>query len=77
MVKIVQELKFPALLRGAAIPNFKRDIETTKFTESCQADDTRYTNEYYVIPNTNIVIKSSNGYKANGYIYPQLLCFPK
>ena len=33
-------------------------IMTTKFTEICKAEKTRHTNEYYVLPNTNIVLKS-------------------
>ena len=44
-------------------------LKTTKFIESCQSDDTRHTNEYYVLPNTNIVIKSKQWIsKANGYV---------
>jgi len=34
------------------------DLKTTKFTENCKAGDTRHTNEYYVLPKTNIVLKS-------------------
>ena len=33
-------------------------LETTKFTEICQAGSVSHTNEYYVLPGTNIVLKS-------------------
>ena len=33
-------------------------IETTKFTENCKSKSTHHTNEYYILPNTNIVLKS-------------------
>ena len=33
-------------------------IKTTKFTEVCKAENMRHNNEYYVLPNTNIVLKS-------------------
>ena len=44
-------------------------LKTTKYTENCEAGDTRHVNEYYVLPNTNIVIKSKQWIsKANGYV---------
>ena len=44
-------------------------LKTTKFTEFCKSDDTRHSNEFYVLPNTNIVIKSKQWIsKANGYV---------
>ena len=41
-------------------PSFFLDmrLETTKFTETCKAGTTSHTNEYYVLPNTSIVLKS-------------------
>ncbi len=41
-------------------PSFFLDmkLETTKFTETCKASTTGHTNEYYVLPNTSIVLKS-------------------
>ena len=45
-------------------------IETTKFTETCTADTTSHTNEYYVLPNTSIVLKSKQWIsEANGSIF--------
>ena len=44
-------------------------IETTKFTETCKAGTTSHTNEYYVLPNTSIVLKSKQWIsEANGSI---------
>ncbi|MDA9702974.1 YjbF family lipoprotein [Paracoccaceae bacterium] len=50
-------------------PSFFLDmkIETTKFTETCKAGTTSHTNEYYVLPNTSIVLKSKQWIsEANG-----------
>ncbi len=33
-------------------------ITTTKFTEVCKAENMRHSNEYYVLPDTDIVLKS-------------------
>ena len=33
-------------------------LDTTKFTETCKAGTNSHTNEYYVLPNTSIVLKS-------------------
>lgn len=44
-------------------------LNTTKFTEACKAGTTTHTNEYYVLPNTNIVLKSKQWIsETNGYI---------
>ncbi len=44
-------------------------LETTKFTEICKAAKTSHTNEYYVLPNTSIVLKSKQWISAtNGSI---------
>ncbi len=44
-------------------------LNTTKFTEACKAGSTTHTNEYYVLPNTNIVLKSKQWIsETNGYI---------
>ena len=44
-------------------------LDTTKFTETCKAGTTSHTNEYYVLPNTNIVLKSKQWIsEANGSI---------
>ena len=44
-------------------------LETTKFTEVCQAESISHTNEYYVLPGTNIVLKSKQWIsEANGSI---------
>ena len=44
-------------------------LETTKFTETCLAETTSHTNEYYVLPNTSIVLKSKQWIsEANGAI---------
>mgnify|MGYP001296751696 CR=1 FL=1 len=48
---------------------FDLTIVTTKFTEICQAGSVNHTNEYYVLPGTNIVLKSKQWIsKANGSI---------
>ena len=45
------------------------NLKTTKFTESCSANSLRHINEYYVLTDTNIVLKSKQWIsKANGYI---------
>ena len=45
------------------------ELNTTKFTETCEAGTKNHTNEYYVLPNTNIVLKSKQWIsEANGYI---------
>ncbi len=45
-------------------------LKTTKFSESCKSGSSRHTNEYYVLPNTNIVLKSKQWIsEANGYIF--------
>jgi len=33
-------------------------LETTEYTETCQAGSVSHTNEYYVLPGTNIILKS-------------------
>ena len=44
-------------------------LNTTKFTEICESGETSHTNEYYVLPNTNIVLKSKQWIsETNGYI---------
>ena len=44
-------------------------LETTKFTEICKASATSHTNEYYVLPNTSIILKSKQWIsEANGSI---------
>ena len=44
-------------------------LKTTKYTEICEAGDTRHTNEYYVLPDTNIVLKSKQWVsEVNGYV---------
>ena len=44
-------------------------LETTKFTEICKAAATTHTNEYYVLPNTSIILKSKQWIsEANGSI---------
>ena len=67
-----EEMKFSCSLKSEQSRDSKIlnvPLKTTKFIESCQADDTRHTNEYYVLPNTNIVIKSKQWIsKANGYV---------
>ena len=48
---------------------FNLTIETTKFKEICRAGSVSHTNEYYVLPNTNIVLKSKQWIsEANGSI---------
>ena len=45
-------------------------LDTTKFTESCSAGALTHTNEFYVLPYTNIVLKSKQWISdSNGYIY--------
>ena len=44
-------------------------LNLTKFTEICKAGNQQHTNEYHVLPNTNIVIKSKQWISdENGYI---------
>ena len=44
-------------------------LETTKFSETCRSGSTQHTNEYYVLPNTNIVLKSKQWIsESNRYI---------
>ena len=44
-------------------------LDTTKFTETCRAGTISHTNEYYVLPNTSIVLKSKQWIsEANGSI---------
>ena len=44
-------------------------LKTTKYTEICEAGDTSHTNEYYVLPGTNIVLKSKQWVsEVNGYV---------
>ncbi len=44
-------------------------LNTTKFTETCEAGIHKHTNEYYVLPDTNIVLKSKQWIsESNGYI---------
>ena len=44
-------------------------LNTTKFTESCKSGPSQHTNIYYVLPNTNIVLKSQQWIsETNGYI---------
>ena len=53
-------------------PSYFLDIklETTKFTETCKAGTTSHANEYYVLPNTSIVLKSKQWIsEANGSIF--------
>ena len=48
---------------------FNLTIETTKFKEICRAGSVKHTNEYYVLPGTNIVLKSVQWIsEANGSI---------
>ena len=52
-------------------PSFFLDmkLETTKLTETCKAGSSSHTNEYYVLPNTSIVLKSKQWIsEANGSI---------
>ncbi len=48
------------IVAKTATPSFFLDLklQTTKFIETCKADTTNHTNEYYVLPNTSIVLKS-------------------
>ena len=44
-------------------------LKTTKFIESCTSGYTAHVNEYYVLPKTNIVLKSKQWVsKENGYL---------
>lgn len=45
------------------------NLETTKFSEICWSGSTQHTNEYYVLPSTNIILKSKQWIsETNGYI---------
>lgn len=67
-----RELTFTcSVVEKTNTPSFFLDmrLETTKFTETCKAGTTSHTNEYYVLPNTSIVLKSKQWISAaNGSI---------
>ena len=67
-----EELKFSCSVKSEQSSNSKIlnvTLKTTKFTEFCKSGDTQHSNEFYVLPNTNIVIKSKQWIsKANGYV---------
>ena len=45
------------------------ELKTTKFIERCESGNISHVNEYYVLPKTNIVLKSKQWIsEANGYI---------
>ncbi|MDC3107618.1 YjbF family lipoprotein [Paracoccaceae bacterium] len=45
------------------------ELQTTKFIEKCESRNISHVNEYYVLPETNIVLKSKQWIsEANGYI---------
>ena len=45
------------------------ELKTTKFIERCESGDTSHVNEYYVLPETDIILKSKQWIsEANGYI---------
>ena len=58
--KIKEKVKF----------NFKKEIpKSIKFTETCVSENAFHTNEYYVLPKTDIVLKSKQWIsETNGYI---------
>ena len=66
------ELNFScAVTAKTNTPSFFLDIElkTTKFIEKCESGNTSHVNEYYVLPKTDIVLKSKQWIsEANGYI---------
>ena len=44
-------------------------LKTTKFIERCESEDTSHVNQYYVLPETDIILKSKQWIsEANGYI---------
>ena len=44
-------------------------LKTTQFTEACKSGNMRHTNKYYLLPNTDIVLKSKQWIsETNGYI---------
>ena len=44
-------------------------LKTTKFIERCESGNTSHVNEYYVLPETDIILKSKQWIsEANGYI---------
>ncbi|MDC3076193.1 YjbF family lipoprotein [Paracoccaceae bacterium] len=62
---------FCSLVSKESTTSFLSDfkLKTTKFTESCASGNTSHSNEYYVLPNTNIILKSKQWIsKTNGYI---------
>ncbi len=67
-----KELNFSCSIKADKNTNFyilNLALKTTKFSEICKAGNIRHANEYYVLPNTNIVIKSKQWIsKANGYV---------
>ncbi len=67
-----REFKFYCnLVAEASTTSFLSDLKlkTTKFKESCTAGTSHHINEYYVLPETNIVLKSKQWIsEANGYI---------
>ena len=68
-----RELKFNCSITAKAnsVTSFLTDLrlETTIYTEFCESDDIRHNNEYYVLPNTNIILKSKQWIsESNGYI---------
>ncbi len=67
-----RELSFYcSVVAEADIPAVFLDItlETTKFTENCQSGAIKHSNEYYVLPNSNIILKSKQWIsEANGSI---------
>ncbi|MFL2800088.1 MAG: YjbF family lipoprotein [Paracoccaceae bacterium] len=45
------------------------ELKTTKFIETCESGNTSHVNEYYVLPETDIILKSKQWIsEANGYI---------
>jgi hypothetical protein len=61
---------FVAIERNNTSSFLDLTLKTTKFSENCKSGSFRHTNEYYVLPNTNIVLKSKQWIsEANGYIF--------
>ena len=59
---IIEKTNTPSVFLGLT-------LETTRFTEVCQSRTNKHTNEYYVLPNTNIILKSKQWIsEANGSI---------
>ena len=67
-----QELNFSCSIKAQPNINFSTlelNLQTIKFTENCRSKTTRHVNEYYVLPKTNIVLKSKQWIsEANGSI---------